>query len=71
MKWKPAIYAPRDAWPVIVSVTITCRCAKGGVVVLSAARENGESIIADFEHEFEITHFLEIPKPPAHARTSH
>jgi hypothetical protein len=68
MKWKPALYAPRDAWPVAIAVTLTCDCGKGGRVVLIGARQNGEWIFqTEFNHRFDITHFLVLEKPPATA----
>ena len=63
MIWKPAIAAPRDAWPLAVAVRITCDCGKGGIVVLSGGRVNGEWHLGDFEHQFDIVEFLELPKP--------
>ena len=67
MKWKPAIWAPHDHTWLAIAATITCPCAKGARVVLMGARIKGEWVLQaeNFEHAFEITHFLELPQPPA------
>ena len=64
MNWKPAKDAPHEHWPMVIAARITCLCGFGGIVVLSAARKNGEWIIQDFEHSFEITDFIALKKPP-------
>lgn len=66
-KWKPAMYAPRDAWPLAIAATITCECGKGGRIVMTGARHNGEWVIdtGGFEHSFDVTDYYELPKPPA------
>jgi hypothetical protein len=63
MAWKPASSAPREAWPLAVAVRITCSCGEGGIVVLSGARQNGEWVLDDFPHRFDIVEFFELPKP--------
>lgn len=63
-KWSKESAAPRDAWPVVIAARITCDCGFGGIIVLSAARQNGEWITEPFEHSFEITHFMILEKPP-------
>lgn len=62
-QWKPERLAPRDAWPMAIAVRITCNCGKGGIVVLSGGRRNGEWIIDHFNHSFEIVEFFVLPKP--------
>jgi len=52
---------PRDAMGVAILVEITCECAKGGIVALMANRQDGEWTIENFEHEFEITHWIQLP----------
>jgi hypothetical protein len=52
---------PDDALGVAILVEVTCKCAKGGIVALMAGRQNGEWIIQDFKHEFDITHWLKLP----------
>ena len=63
--WLPAGDAPRDAWPIAISATIMCDCGKGGTVILTGGRQNGEWVIdGDFEHAFEITDFQYLGEPP-------
>lgn len=55
---------PREAYGLVVLVTITCDCAKGGQVALTAGRMDGEWVIEDFEHDFEIMRWLRLPDFP-------
>jgi hypothetical protein len=56
---------PRDAHGLVVLVTITCACGKGGQVALPAGRVGAEWIIGEFEHSFEIDYWLRLPDFPA------
>lgn len=71
-RWKrPSIEPPpRDARNLVVSVTITCECAQGGQVTLTAGRINGEWIIEPFDHSFEIDYWLKLPELPRQARSA-
>lgn len=65
MKWKPALYAPRDATCLIVAIRFTCPCAKDGMTIITGGRLAGDWIFDNPpEHSFDITHFMELPKPP-------
>ncbi len=65
--WKPASEAPADAWPLAIAATLQCDCdgAKGGRVVMTGARQGGKWVL-ECQHDIDITHFMELPKPPAH-----
>lgn len=65
MKWKPAIFAPRDAFGLVVAIRFTCSCAAGGITLVMGGRLNGNWVFnEEIEHSFDITHFMELPKPP-------
>jgi hypothetical protein len=65
LRWRPAADAPPDAWPLAVCGTVQCDCAKGARMVVTGARANGEWVL-DCGHDIEITHFMDLPRPPAH-----
>lgn len=59
---------PRDAHDLVVLVTITCDCGKGGQLALPAGRLNGEWVISGFNHSFDIEYWLRLPEfPPPRA----
>lgn len=64
-KWKSAIDAPRNAWPLAIAATILCQCGRGGRIVVTGGRMDGEWVY-DCEHQIEVTHFMVLPKPPTH-----
>lgn len=55
---------PRDEFDLVVLVTLTCDCGKGGRVALPAARIGGEWVISHFDHTFEIDYWLRLPDFP-------
>lgn len=65
--WKPAIDAPKDAWPLAICATLMCDCegSKGGRIVVTGGRMDGHWVI-ECEHELDVTHYLQLPTPPSH-----
>lgn len=55
---------PDDAHGLLVLVVVTCDCAKGAQVALCAGRMNGEWVIDQFEHSFEIDYWMRLPDFP-------
>lgn len=70
LAWQPAAEAPDDAWPLSVACMITCECQKGGIVVLSGARVDGQWIVERFNHSFEVIEFFRLPKPSIERRVN-
>ena len=52
---------PRNEVGLVVQVRLTCSCAPGGLVALPAGRLDGEWVIGDFEHQFEIEAWMKLP----------
>ncbi|GAB4227955.1 MAG: hypothetical protein Kow0032_07690 [Methyloligellaceae bacterium] len=56
---------PENAYRLAVLAVITCECAKGGQVALTASRIDGQWVL-DFNHSCEIEYWLRLPEfmPP-------
>lgn len=67
--WKDPRFVspPHEGHGLVVLVTITCQCGKGGQVALPAGRIKGEWIIGHFDHAYEITHWIRLPEFPPSA----
>lgn len=55
---------PRDAHGLVVLVVVTCNCAKGAQVALSAGRKDDQWVIEPFEHSYEIDYWMRLPAFP-------
>lgn len=63
--WKRAEDAPRDLFNIAAAITLTCDCGRGARMVIVAGRLNGKWVVpSDFEHEFVITHYCQLPPLP-------
>lgn len=63
-EWLPVASVPRNACNLAVRAEITCRCARGSVIVLIGHRIDGQWMFADFEHDFKPTDYYQLPPPP-------